>query len=684
MQVNGASLQAYVPQVFGESPITVTAYMGEQPTLPGMGWVMFQGGNPEFPVWMGVSVGGDGGGASMYVTRDYRWLNQIDATDPGHGKVKVNQLDPALATFVYLSTYDLDENAYLNATSLQPGDMLAIYISGNIDTRIEYTLSGQLTNNTGWLTFPVTVAHNYGFQAGTPGNNVNVKVVVQTLGHTTPMPGGVAGDIIIKNSAAPGDASWTKTIPNLTVTNLTVGAVTGAVTTTGAVTGGTLRATSGTELDLASTAHGLQIGPSAGVNLAADMDEIQARNNGAASTLSLNPHGGTIQLGAGGTPAQQVRIGDDAYLSDINEAHTMALVSTTNSTMGYLKIGGAYFRGLGSYWQLSAPAAGNGYLDGDTIYLRNASGTNAGVVTTAEMAIPGKVSADGGFWFYDGGADRPKILSDGAYVTIESRPQGYGGGDIYLSGNTIYFRNSSMGVMGTISASNLSMNGAISAGGNVSGSAVYASNWLRVNAASTGVYSDTHGVGVQFLAGPWVSVYGGLGLAMDTSQRLRLSGTSDDNHHLRYSSDAASTVHPSSGIGSNGPWLQGYGTVCLRTAVNARTWLFDGGSGNAFTPNSWTVYSSLDNKTDIKPLDPKDMLAQVLRWKPIAYRRKDDGVESEGFAAEEMADITPSAVGFMGEQRKASGIDYGKLSVTLAGAVQALTQRIEQLEGAMS
>lgn len=68
------------------------------------------------------------------------------------------------------------------------------------------------------------------------------------------------------------------------------------------LTGGTLTGplliTGSGELDLTSTAHHLQLGASTGGNLAFDANEIQARNNGAANVLNLNPHGGNVWLGS--------------------------------------------------------------------------------------------------------------------------------------------------------------------------------------------------------------------------------------------------------------------------------------------------------------------------------------------------------------------------------------------------
>jgi len=63
--------------------------------------------------------------------------------------------------------------------------------------------------------------------------------------------------------------------------------------------------------DVSLTHHGaLLLGNSTGVNLAVDGNEIQARNNGAASTLYMQWGGGAVSI-RGGQPGQQVVIQDD-------------------------------------------------------------------------------------------------------------------------------------------------------------------------------------------------------------------------------------------------------------------------------------------------------------------------------------------------------------------------------------
>ena len=60
-----------------------------------------------------------------------------------------------------------------------------------------------------------------------------------------------------------------------------------------------IRLLSGTDVTLGSTTHAFQIGASAGSNIIADANEIQARNNGAAADLALNLEGGDVLIGSG-------------------------------------------------------------------------------------------------------------------------------------------------------------------------------------------------------------------------------------------------------------------------------------------------------------------------------------------------------------------------------------------------
>jgi hypothetical protein len=75
----------------------------------------------------------------------------------------------------------------------------------------------------------------------------------------------------------------------------------------GDVTAPTIRLTDQTDVSLSSTGHAFQIGPTSGTNIAADGNEIAARNNGAASTLYLNQDGGAVYIN--GVPVTSTLIG---------------------------------------------------------------------------------------------------------------------------------------------------------------------------------------------------------------------------------------------------------------------------------------------------------------------------------------------------------------------------------------
>jgi len=70
-------------------------------------------------------------------------------------------------------------------------------------------------------------------------------------------------------------------------------------TLTGAVSGPRAQFTSATNTTLNSTQHGLTVGANDTNNIAVSGFRIQARNNGSASTLALNPNGGTVTVNNG-------------------------------------------------------------------------------------------------------------------------------------------------------------------------------------------------------------------------------------------------------------------------------------------------------------------------------------------------------------------------------------------------
>ena len=77
----GTNLTAFVPQVFGEQSITIKDFVGSAPSTAEMGWVAFQGGNPEFPVWFGATAVGTGTGTGGGFVSDVVWQGPSEPSD---------------------------------------------------------------------------------------------------------------------------------------------------------------------------------------------------------------------------------------------------------------------------------------------------------------------------------------------------------------------------------------------------------------------------------------------------------------------------------------------------------------------------------------------------------------------------------------------------------------------------
>ena len=240
------SVRCQVPQIFAEETVTCLDIIGSLPAEGTVGWVSFESGVPDRPIWMSglgggvdsvldeVFVGNDDPGikkdgyeiwydpdavpdtsGGAFVTRGYRWSTNTARTDPGHGIVKVNNLNPAIATEMYISVYDLGDIAFLTILQMKPGDFIDVYLNGDVSTRIEYTLRAPFVNNGGqWLLVPVSVVANYGFATGTPSNNAQVNVSITNTSNTGAVgpgvaAGGTTGQTLTKKSDTDYDTQWT-------------------------------------------------------------------------------------------------------------------------------------------------------------------------------------------------------------------------------------------------------------------------------------------------------------------------------------------------------------------------------------------------------------------------------------------------------------------------------------------
>ena len=89
--------------------------------------------------------------------------------------------------------------------------------------------------------------------------------------------------------------------------------------------------------DIDDTTNAFQIGPDTADNLAMDQDRIQSRNNGAADALLLNPYGGDVRIGTGGTPIIIKKEGikaEDMQSQESSDAGNISISSTSYVTGG--------------------------------------------------------------------------------------------------------------------------------------------------------------------------------------------------------------------------------------------------------------------------------------------------------------------------------------------------------------
>jgi microcystin-dependent protein len=129
VRIDPASLQAFVPQVFGDTPVTIVNFLVAKPSATGMGWVSFQAGNPDFPVWMGISVsgggGGNGGGEFDWTEADERYINVLGDVMTGVLSLPPPEAPAQAVTKAYVDTAIEAVEGGGGPSSADPGDIKA-------------------------------------------------------------------------------------------------------------------------------------------------------------------------------------------------------------------------------------------------------------------------------------------------------------------------------------------------------------------------------------------------------------------------------------------------------------------------------------------------------------------------------------------------------------------------------
>ena len=117
--------------------------------------------------------------------------------------------------------------------------------------------------------------------------------------------------------------------------------------------------------------------------------------------------------------------------------------------------------------------------------------------------------------------------------------------------------------------------------------------------------------------------------------------------------------------------LYEYGAERLRTTSGGITVY------NTGRATDWVATSDKRLKENIIPLDIHECLDKVSKLIPSSFTWKKSKKEDTGLIAQEVQEIIPERV----DGDKELAISYAKLTTHLIGAVQALTKRIEELEG---
>lgn len=131
-------------------------------------------------------------------------------------------------------------------------------------------------------------------------------------------------------------------------------------------------------------------------------------------------------------------------------------------------------------------------------------------------------------------------------------------------------------------------------------------------------------------------------------------------------------------------WQTGTTTYAAITFNKGNTQTSVGSISVSTTATAYNTSSDYRLKQDIAPIT--GALAKVAALKPVTYKWKLDGSDSEGFIAHELAEVCPHAV--TGEKDavykdgnpKYQGVDTSFLVATLTAAIQELTARVVALE----
>jgi hypothetical protein len=154
--------------------------------------------------------------------------------------------------------------------------------------------------------------------------------------------------------------------------------------------------------------------------------------------------------------------------------------------------------------------------------------------------------------------------------------------------------------------------------------------------------------------------------------------TAVGNARLVVSSDPSTGVDPMIVSNTRSGAATDYHIICYRNGSIV---------GSVQTTLSSTIYATSSDyrlKKDIQSMS--GALSKVLQLKPVTYKWKLDGTESQGFIAHELQEVVPEAVCGQKDELDADGnpkyqgIDTSFLVATLTAAIQELKAELDALK----
>ena len=200
VKLDGTRLTAYVPQVFGDTTVTIEDYVGGLPTtFPEMGWVSFQSGLADMPVWFGQGQGNGEHTTDTILLSAYWQYSGVPTPPPNSGQIRTNS--PLTTMWVH----EQDEGGFDRSAGLDliEEDQLITVRSSDGGTAV-LRVTGPPVDSGNYRAFPVTL--DSGDTEAKKGTKIQLLITVAAGGGNGGGGGGTVTDVVHVGADAPTDS----------------------------------------------------------------------------------------------------------------------------------------------------------------------------------------------------------------------------------------------------------------------------------------------------------------------------------------------------------------------------------------------------------------------------------------------------------------------------------------------